>query len=527
MTVRRDVHGSGVRRDVTVVALFALFASLLSTPVVADEGSVDLAVMNGEEASIEDLPWVVLIQHPGGEQGSMCTGSVIAPSWVLTAAHCVEYEDGSGSYREVSAGDLEVFLGMDDFSVGPVERVRATRTEIHPEWFSSGRRSSDIALIELEQPTATPPVPLVGVDYVEVPDERAVVSGWGQLRHGENTDRLMRGDVPILEDQLCAWTYGFTQYQGDRMICAGGEGVDACPGDSGGPLVLPTGEGFAQIGITSAGDLCTDESLTRGIYTSVAFHRTWMDELVTDLAPAPELEQPAAPEPEEEPDPEPIEEPVEDPEPIEEPAEDPEPLPDPLEESDPVEEPEPSPDPVEFPDVPAGHVHEPGILAVAAAGITTGYADGSFGLNDDVLRGQLATFLYRAVPDRLSDPGVGGFSDVPLAHVHAPGIRAVAAGGITTGYADGRFGISDQVTRGQMATFLYRALHDELTDPGSGGFPDVPADNVHAPGIRAVAAAGITSGYADGRFGINDPVSRGQMATFLYRAGLTEVATAE
>ena len=105
--------------------------------------------------------------------------------------------------------------------------------------------------------------------------------------------------------------------------------------------------------------------------------------------------------------------------------------------------------------------------------------------------------------------------DVPEGFVHEAGIRWVAEQGITTGFEDGSFRPADPVTRGQMATFLDRALGLE---PGDESFPDVPEDFVHAAAISAVAAAGITTGFEDGSFRPADPVTRGQMATFLFRA---------
>jgi hypothetical protein len=168
-----------------------------------------------------------------------------------------------------------------------------------------------------------------------------------------------------------------------------------------------------------------------------------------------------------------------------------------------------------FPDVDG--VHAPGIAAVAAAGITQGYNDGTFRPNLAVTRAQMATFLTRALElepadDEHTFPDVDG--------VHAPGIAAVAAADITQGYNDGTFRPNLAVTRAQMATFLTRALELEPADDEH-TFPDV--DGVHAPGIAAVAAADITQGYNDGTFRPNLAVTRAQMATFLTRALELEV----
>lgn len=170
-----------------------------------------------------------------------------------------------------------------------------------------------------------------------------------------------------------------------------------------------------------------------------------------------------------------------------------------------------------FADVHASHSHYAGIMAVADAGITSGCTADRFCPSDAVTRGQMASFLNRAL--QLPAAPSARFTDVDPRNVHAGSIDAVAAVGITTGCTPSAFCPHNPVTRGQMATFLTRAMN--LTDPGpySGWtFTDVRPNDVHAPGIRAVAQAGISIGRFDGSFGSNAPVTRGQMATFLDRA---------
>ena len=120
--------------------------------------------------------------------------------------------------------------------------------------------------------------------------------------------------------------------------------------------------------------------------------------------------------------------------------------------------------------------------------------------------------------DRAQDEGdseLRSFRDVPADATHADGISWLVETEVTTGCADDAFCPTDPVQRGQMATFLTRALD---LDPGAGTFDDVPDGATHADGIAAVAAAGITTGCADGRFCPDQPVTRAQMATFLTRA---------
>jgi phage replication-related protein YjqB (UPF0714/DUF867 family) len=168
-----------------------------------------------------------------------------------------------------------------------------------------------------------------------------------------------------------------------------------------------------------------------------------------------------------------------------------------------------------FVDVQPDHPHSGGITFVADADVTRGFPDGSFRPADAVTRGQMAAFLTRA----LDLPAAGAdsaFADVAADHTHADAVARVAAAGIATGFPDGTYRPSVRVSRAQMATFLARAL--DLEDAGGHDYDDVPSDHPHARGIAAVAGGGITQGYGNGTFGPADAVTRAQMATFLHRA---------
>ena len=136
---------------------------------------------------------------------------------------------------------------------------------------------------------------------------------------------------------------------------------------------------------------------------------------------------------------------------------------------------------------------------------------------DEVVDGELIWRFSLEGPRTLQARGqtelVAGFPDV-AGNVHADAIAWVAEQEITTGFPDGTFRPGEVVSRGQMATFLTRALQLE---PGSESFPDA-VGSVHEEGIAAVAAAEITTGFPDGTFRPGDEVTRGQMATFLFRA---------
>ena len=164
-----------------------------------------------------------------------------------------------------------------------------------------------------------------------------------------------------------------------------------------------------------------------------------------------------------------------------------------------------------FWDVSPSSVHAVAIDALAERGIAEGLVDGSFRPGHVVQRGQMATFIARSLNITGTEP-----PQFPDAHgsVHAAAIAAVSEAGIASGFADGTFRPSEAVTRGQMASFLARAANLSPTTQSS--FSDV-AGSVHTDSIGAVAQAGITTGFPDGTFRPDEPVSREQMATFLIR----------
>ena len=110
------------------------------------------------------------------------------------------------------------------------------------------------------------------------------------------------------------------------------------------------------------------------------------------------------------------------------------------------------------------------------------------------------------------------FADVPTDAYYAKAVEWAVKKNITNGKANGLFGSNDPCTRGQIVTFLWRAAGS----PAPKDTATVPADVL--PGsycYDAVAWAlenGITNGLADGTFGVNSTCTRGQSVTFLYRA---------
>lgn len=162
----------------------------------------------------------------------------------------------------------------------------------------------------------------------------------------------------------------------------------------------------------------------------------------------------------------------------------------------------------------AGSVHEPSIVRIADAGVTTGCGGGRYCPLAEVTRGQMATFLTRTFALPSPEDAASTFTDVGPDHAHRAGIEAAVAGGLVSGYPDGSFRPEQVLTREQMAAMLQRGL--QLEEEDGLRFVDTAASNYRGA-INALSTAGVTGGCDASRYCPIDAVNRAQMASFLAR----------
>jgi hypothetical protein len=109
-----------------------------------------------------------------------------------------------------------------------------------------------------------------------------------------------------------------------------------------------------------------------------------------------------------------------------------------------------------FSDVPVNHPFCPQIKWMKTWGYTTGFGDGTFRPAEPVTRRAMSAFMARYANATLTSCAAAPFSDVPTSHPFCREIKWMAAAGVSTGFSDGTFRPSDPVTRQAMAAFLYR-----------------------------------------------------------------------
>jgi len=249
-------------------------------------------IVGGYNSQSHEYPWQVA-KYVGGVLD--CAGTLIAPCWVLTAAHCFRLS-GDKENSRIRVGDHKA-----QQREGTEQDFRVEKVILHPDYdpYRSGTGSSkdnDIALIKIRNhsgqcaqlnPYVQPAcLPSSKTQFKE--GHMCHIIGWGYQHnngHGSTSAVLKDAEVPLIGRQKCLRDTNFdSYYYGDswltkNMFCAGVPegGIDTCQGDSGGPLLCQdNSDQFVVWGITSWGNGCAHPGFP-GLYTVVANYLDWIE----------------------------------------------------------------------------------------------------------------------------------------------------------------------------------------------------------------------------------------------------------
>ncbi|XP_017051290.1 trypsin-1 [Drosophila ficusphila] len=269
-------------KDIMKSLEFRLIVALWLSYTVAAQNSTDGdregRIVGGWETRITFFPYQVSLQI-GTRHG--CGGSIIAPTIILTAAHCV-LEHTKPQYYAIRAGSSEWAQGGS--------YIRVKRIVPHPKFHEPTRMNNDIAIVQLQQPLVyseeIQPINLVSTQNRIQPTAQLFVSGWGSLSISQmqSEKRLRYTVVQQLDQNQCVRNYFGAGTVTNTMFCAGTQngGRDSCQGDSGGPLVTPVDGRMKLYGVVSWGFGCAN-AFYPGVYTKVSAYGDWIAQTIEEL----------------------------------------------------------------------------------------------------------------------------------------------------------------------------------------------------------------------------------------------------
>jgi len=250
--------------------LLGLAGGLAFAAAVPAAAAPEPKIVGGAATTISEWPWQAALVGDPAQGGNdfdrqFCGGSVIAPTIILTAAHCV-------TDPVLSPDQVQVVVGRTTLSSSQGQRLPVDTIVVDPS-YDSTTLENDVAVLRVSGSTAQSPISLAGPGETSLwtAGSDAWVTGWGS-DGSTSQDTLREARVPIISDSSCGSgsVYG-SEFFPAVMVCAGflAGGVDSCSGDSGGPLAVPApGGSWRQVGVVSWGIGCAEPNHP-GVYSRV------------------------------------------------------------------------------------------------------------------------------------------------------------------------------------------------------------------------------------------------------------------
>lgn len=271
-----------------LVPTLAVAATCLAVAAPAHSAEAQARIIQGTTVSAAEhqqrWPFIVSLSERrwNGSLRHFCGGTLVSPTTVVTAAHCLP--------DNPDPNDLVAVTGRRDLDAVGGEELAVASYKLHAQYGEEPSLRSDVAIITLAQRSNAPTIKVVGpgedpawgegVGLLAAADRGPWIGGWGDTADGAGTGsrQLQQALVPTRSDAACQANYPWENaIVPSVMFCAGaGNSTDACQGDSGGPLTVRVGNEWRLAGVVSWGIGCGGEYY--GVYTRLAEFRPWLQE---------------------------------------------------------------------------------------------------------------------------------------------------------------------------------------------------------------------------------------------------------
>ncbi|KAJ1777246.1 hypothetical protein LPJ54_002540, partial [Coemansia sp. RSA 1824] len=267
-------------------AAFLSTSSVLAFPTIftRDVGVSSVPrIVGGEVITDDDFRFVAFIEGRGSDgSGTTCTGSLIAPNVVLTAAHCTMA--GSNVHYDASAYQIG-FNHTTPSMTTEFKGYSVSKVAVYPDFNEKSLRN-DLALLFLEDE-----IPVSVAESIKIysgdilSSTQLFAAGFGITDPEDTTSvptELMKVELKPGNDTFC--TQNTVGYDPKYLVCTDGTpGKDTCQGDSGGPLATLVGDTMALVGVTSyapltesnPNGLCGQAGST-GYYVHINAYLSWI-----------------------------------------------------------------------------------------------------------------------------------------------------------------------------------------------------------------------------------------------------------